>query len=173
MLIRARGKLYATAVVLLLALLCACETGCVRRRMTIRSNPPGALVKVDDTEIGYTPVSTPFTYYGTRQIRLEKDGFETITVKQTFRPKWYEIPPLDFFAENLWPYELRDERALDFQLYQQQIVPDGVLTERAEQLRSSARQGYVVPMPSSAPTDATWPSLPPSGGPSPLPAPGM
>ena len=29
--------------------------GCVERRMTIRSNPPGALVYVDDYEIGITP----------------------------------------------------------------------------------------------------------------------
>ena len=32
--------------------------GCVRRRMTVRSNPPGAVVFVDDQEIGTTPAST-------------------------------------------------------------------------------------------------------------------
>ncbi|MEI6037860.1 MAG: PEGA domain-containing protein, partial [Planctomycetota bacterium] len=45
------------------SLLCA-STGCVQRRMTIRSNPPGALVYVDDYQIGATPVSTDFIYYG-------------------------------------------------------------------------------------------------------------
>src|ERR1700690_4113146 len=59
-------------------------SGCVQRRMTIRSNPPGALVYVDDYEIGTTPVSASFTYYGTRKIRLVKDGYETLTVMQKF-----------------------------------------------------------------------------------------
>jgi hypothetical protein len=46
-----------TAAVGLLTLLAV--AGCVQRRMTIRSNPPGALVYVDDYQIGTTPVSTP------------------------------------------------------------------------------------------------------------------
>ena len=33
------------------------SAGCVQRRMTVRSNPPGALVYVDDYQIGTTPVS--------------------------------------------------------------------------------------------------------------------
>ena len=32
--------------------------------MTIRSNPPGAMFYVDDYEIGITPISTSFIYYG-------------------------------------------------------------------------------------------------------------
>ena len=55
--------------------------GCVQRRMTIRSNPPGALVYVDDYELGTTPVSHDFVYYGTRNIKLVKDGYETLTVR--------------------------------------------------------------------------------------------
>jgi hypothetical protein len=62
--------------------------GCVQRRMTIRSDPPGALVYVDDYEIGNTPVSTDFVYYGTRKIRLVKDGYETLTVRQPFPVPW-------------------------------------------------------------------------------------
>ena len=54
--------------------------------MTIRTNPPGALVYVDDYEIGTTPVSTNFTYYGKRKIRIVKDGYETLTVCSRFRP---------------------------------------------------------------------------------------
>src|SRR5262245_3745792 len=50
-------------------LVCAmlAQTGCVQRRLTIRSNPPGALAYVDDYQIGTTPVSTDFVYYGTRK----------------------------------------------------------------------------------------------------------
>ena len=64
--------------------------------MTVRTNPPGALLYVDDYEIGTTPVSANFTYYGTRKIRLVKDGYETLTVMQWIPPPWYEFPPHGF-----------------------------------------------------------------------------
>jgi hypothetical protein len=116
-------------------MLCACQSGCVQRRMTVRTNPPGALLYVDDYEIGTTPVSTSFTYYGTRNIRLVKDGYETLTVKQTILPPWYEFPPMDFVSENFVPGQIRDQRTLDFQLKPQAIVPTEQLLSRAEGLR--------------------------------------
>ena len=54
------------------------STGCVERRYTIRSNPPGALVYVNGEEIGTTPVSRSFTYYGDRDITLIQDGFTVV-----------------------------------------------------------------------------------------------
>lgn len=101
---------------------------------------------VDDQPIGQTPVSTPFTYYGTRKIQLVKDNFETLTVKQTFNPPWYELPVLEFISENLIPYEFRDERVVDFQMIPQVIVPTERLLENAQQLRDSAGQGTIAPL---------------------------
>ena len=43
-------------------------SGCVERRYTIRTDPPGALVIVNGEEIGPTPVSRSFIYYGDRKI---------------------------------------------------------------------------------------------------------
>ena len=136
-------------------------SGCVRRRMTVRTNPPGALVYVDDQEIGTTPVSTDFTYYGTRKIQLVKDGFETMTVKQSFLAPWYEYPIVDFFSENLWPFELRDEHLLNFQMQPQQILPTERLMERAENLRVGARQGSAYSLPNAT---ATPQPVPPVSG---------
>jgi hypothetical protein len=120
--------------------------------MTVRTNPPGALVYVDDQEIGTTPVSTAFTYYGTRKIQLMKDGYETLTVKQRFFPPWYEFPVLEFFSENLWPFEVRDEHLLNFQLQPQQILPSERLLQRAEDLRIGARQGSGYALPNATKT---------------------
>src|SRR5687768_6865609 len=97
-----------TALAAALILLAVAQTGCVRRRMTVRSNPPGAKVYVDDIEIGSTPVSTYYTYYAARKITLIKDGYRTETTYHRILPPWYEIPPLDLVSENFWPYELRD-----------------------------------------------------------------
>jgi PEGA domain-containing protein len=112
--------------------------GCVQRRLTIRSNPPGARVYVGDEEIGTTPVSTDFVYYGTRKIRLVKDGYETMVVNQPIPAPWYQIPPLDFVSENIVPGEVRDERVVNYQLVPLQPVPTDQLLSRAEQLRSAS-----------------------------------
>ena len=165
---------FASFALLLVAIvLFATQSGCVRRRMTIRSNPPGARVYIDNQEIGVTPVSTAYTYYGTREVRLERDGYETLTVSQNFHPPWYEIPPVDFFSETLWPRELRDERVLDFELVPQQIVPTAQLLERAEGLRAQAQQGHAIPLPATLPAMSPLPptTLPPTSLPAGPPPP--
>jgi hypothetical protein len=136
---------------LLVMLVCALDTGCVQRRLTIRSNPPGALVYIDDYQIGTTPVSTDFVYYGTRKVRLVKGGYETLEVLQPIPTPWYQYPGLDFVSENLVPGEIRDERVVDFQLQPQMVVPGMQLLERGENLRHAA-QGPPMPAPPAAPT---------------------
>ena len=132
----------------------------MQRRLTIRSNPPGALVYVDDYQVGTTPVSTDFVYYGNRKVRLVKSGYETLTVIQPIPAPWYEYPVIDFFAENLIPGEIRDERVVEYQLQPQVIVPSQQLLGRAENLRHSS----VAPRSPLPPPPATpfGPSLPQS-----------
>lgn len=154
--------------------LLGCASGCVQRRFTIRSNPPGALVYIDDYEVGTTPVSTDFTYYGTRKIRLVKDGYETLTVLQPVPTPWYEWPGIDFVSENLVPGEIRDERILDYQLQPQVIVPTEQLLGRAEELRRNSHGGApspTMPPPNFAPQPNALPPLAPGLTPESLPAP--
>ncbi|HEY2826498.1 MAG TPA: PEGA domain-containing protein [Pirellulales bacterium] len=143
--------------------------GCVERRMTIRSNPPGAQVYVDDYEIGTAPVSSSYTYYGTRKIRLVKDGYETMTIHQPMPAPWYDWPGVDFFSENLWPHKIRDERAFDYQMMPIVSVPTEELRSRAEQLRSASQ---VVPAAAAQPI-GTPPAItpPPAFQPEALPPP--
>ncbi len=145
---------------LALCLLCCALTGCVQRRMTIRSNPPGALVYVDNYEIGRTPVSTDFIYYGTRNIRLEADGFQTYTAEQNFWPPWYELPVIDLFTENLWPWEIRDERVVDFTLTPQIIVPTDALLTRANELRRGSRSEGIAAVVQPGIPSVTTPLMP-------------
>jgi hypothetical protein len=147
----------------------------VQRRLTIRSNPPGALVYVDNYEIGTSPVSSDYIYYGTRRIRLVKDGYATLDVKQWIPPPWYELFPFDFVTENLVPAEIRDHRVLEFQLVPQMIVPTDQLLGRAENLRRGSKtEGYVPPPPIAQPAGVVpppWlPAISGAGGTSPPPA---
>ncbi len=130
--------------------------GCVRRRLMVRSNPPGALVYVDNQMIGTTPCATDFIYYGTREVRLVKAGYETLTINQPIPTPWYQIPPLDFVSENLVTKKIQDFRTVSYDLVPQVIVPTEQLLGRAEELRQSTLQGSVLP-----PAAPVVPVLPP------------
>ena len=148
---RARS-LCRIAFLLVLAGMTVLPTGCVRRRLNVRSNPPGALVYVDNQQIGTTPCAVDFTYYGTREIRLVKAGYETLTVNQPIPAPWYQIPPLDFVSENLTPTKIRDNRTVTFNLAPQIIVPTEQLLDRANQLRHDTLQYPVAPAGAIVPT---------------------
>jgi hypothetical protein len=90
-----------------------CLAGCMDRRLTVTSDPPGALVWLNDTEIGRTPVQTRFTWYGRYDVQLRLEGYETIITSRRARMPLYEIPPLDLPASALpiprevhWHFEL-------------------------------------------------------------------
>lgn len=144
-------------VTLWLLVLLAPLAGCVTRRFTVYSNPPGARVIVDDLyDVGVTPTAFNYTYYGTRKITLIKDGYETLTVRQQMPTPWYEYFPLEFFSENVIPYEIRDERAATFTLQPQRIVPRDELRQRAEDLRAT----YGVRPAAAPPAAPAIPALP-------------
>ena len=141
--------------------------GCVRRRLNVRSNPPGALVYVDNQQIGTTPCSVDFIYYGTREIRLIKPGYETLTVNQPIPAPWYQIPPIDFVSENLVWTKIRDNRTVTYELAPQLVVPTEQLVDRANQLRQDAMQFPVQPAAAVGPGPVIM-SQP--SGPAPTPA---
>jgi hypothetical protein len=160
--------------VILLVILVLSATGCVRRRLNVRTNPPGALVYVDNQQIGTTPCSVDFTYYGTREIRLVKPGYETLTVNQPIPTPWYEYIPLDFVSENLVPSKIRDNRTVTYDLAPQAIVPTQQLVDRGNQLRQDALQFPVTPAGATLPVGT--PSFAPgtpiiAPGPAPVVAP--
>ena len=117
----------------------ALSAGCVERRYTLRTNPPGALAIVNGEEIGQTPVSAPFYYYGDREITLIRDGYETKTVIQPIKAPWWDNLFTEFFTENLVPFHLRDEREFSYQLMPAQMPQASDLRDRAEELRGQAR----------------------------------
>ena len=123
-----------TCLVLIVLLL----PGCVQRRLTISSNPPGAIVKVDDVEIGRTPVSTSFIYYGTRKIQIAKAGYETLTVLQPVPAPWYQWPGIDFVSEHFTPGKINDDRLFNYNLEPAVAVPTDQLLKRAQELRQQS-----------------------------------
>ena len=127
-----RATRYATIPGLLVGALLL--TGCVRRTITITSEPSGALCWLNGREIGRTPVEVDFLYYGTYDVQLVADGHEPLlTSGEAKAPIWDSIP-IDLVAEMVpgkhesriaWHYRL-DPRNDD----------SATLLERARALRS-------------------------------------
>lgn len=131
------------------ALLLTLVPGCVRRRLTVRTKPAGAQVYVDSKYLGKSPISSSTLYYGTRQVEVVRDGFRTEKILREITPPWYQIPPLDFLAETLWPWEIRDERVIDIAMVPQQPTTSEALNTNANQLRMQASQQAVTTVPGS------------------------
>jgi len=120
------------------AILSTLVSGCVERRYTIRTDPPGALVVVNGEEIGPSPASRNFYYYGKREITLIRDGYKTQTIIEPISAPWWDNLITEFFTENIVPVTLRDERNFTYKLTPDSPSPEGALRDRAELLKHQA-----------------------------------
>ena len=124
--------------------------GCLQRTLVITSEPAGAVVWVNDVEVGRTPVETSFTFYGDYDVRLRLDGYEPLSTHRVAATPWYEYAPIDFFAQAVpggvetriaWHFELEplQERALSGP------EAEAALLERAGELRGATRGSELPP----------------------------
>lgn len=128
-----------TAILLCIAALS--QAGCVSRRLMVQSNPPGAMVLLEGKEIGLTPTGVDFTYYGTRELTLIKDGYETKTQLVPIRAPWYQWPVIEFFSDNFLPGRVTDRRSVQFEMEPKRMVPNQELLNRGQSLRNEAQIG--------------------------------
>lgn len=114
----------ARAFLIILVLVTLVCTGCVERRIYLRSQPAGADVYIDGEFIGQTrpedhedgPLYANFVFYGAREYTIRKRGYETIGGVVELEMPWYEYPPVDFFSEVLAPWRITDEHEIDIKL---------------------------------------------------------
>lgn len=109
-------------------------SGCVRRTMTIDSQPDGAIVWLNDREVGRTPLDVDFLFYGDYDVRLVKEGYEPKLMSGVVRAPLWDTIPLDFFAEVV-PINLHSRRELSYELDQREDDPDE-LKQRALEFRA-------------------------------------
>ncbi|RUL87559.1 PEGA domain-containing protein [Tautonia sociabilis] len=128
------------AVALGLTLLALACSGCVERRYTVRTDPPGALVFINGEEAGISPVSVNYEYYGDRRVTIQAEGYQTIHTELPIRAPWWDNALTGFVSENLIPFTLRDEREFRFTLAPGVTPPTGDLIGRGLQLRQEALQ---------------------------------
>lgn len=113
--------------------------GCVERTVSITSDPSGALVTLNDEEVGRTPLTVPFTFYGVYDVRLEREGYQPLWVQKNAKAPWWENPGPDLFAEAVpgakskvqWHFDLEPRTP-------PADVDAGAVVERARELRGEA-----------------------------------
>ena len=109
--------------------------GCVERKLTINTEPPGALVVLNDEEIGESPVTIAFNWYGDYCVRISKEGFQTLDTHQELEGPWYDDFPFDFFAQIVSPKRIVDSYEWTFELSPMQPVSRDELIRTAEQMK--------------------------------------
>ena len=110
-------------------------SGCLERKLTINTAPQGALVTLNDEEIGSSPVTVSFEWYGDYEVRIQKEGFETLKTHRRLEGPWYDKFPFDFFAGVLNPQRIVDSYEWTFTLAEKKTVSRDELIEKAQELR--------------------------------------
>ena len=139
------------------------STGCLHRSLTIRTEPPGALVYLNDQLKGESPVTYDFEWYGWHRVTIRKAGFERIEERKLLRVPPYLWIPFDLAME-LAPFPVNDQRTLSYALTPLPPLPEPQppqLTAPQKNQPASAAptgetaQGQPVPPPVEAPAATT------------------
>jgi hypothetical protein len=112
----ARGAASSSLLAAGLALAALAPCGCVERLLQVRSDPPGAAVYVNGAHAGTTPLEQPFSFYGTVEVALRREGCLSHRELVALRAPWYEAFPLDVISELVVPWNIRDRHELDVRL---------------------------------------------------------
>ncbi|MBN2456849.1 MAG: PEGA domain-containing protein [Sedimentisphaerales bacterium] len=126
------NKITIFALLVLAAVTLCC--GCVERTLTINTEPSGALVTLNDEQIGTTPVTVAFNWYGDYNVRITKPGYETLKTHRKLEAPWYDSFPFDFFAL-LNPERKVDSYEWSFELNRKQEISREELIRQSEELK--------------------------------------
>ena len=129
-----------TPALLLLAAISMFLVGCVERTLTINSNPSDALLILNDEEIGLTPVTVSFNWYGDYNVRLSKTGYQTLVTHKRLKGPWYDKFPFDFFAQILNPKKIVNSYDWSFDLQTRQETDTDKLFEKAQLMRTEIKK---------------------------------
>ena len=109
--------------------------GCVERKLTINTRPEGAVVVLNDEEIGESPVTVNFNWYGDYRVRISKDGYETLNTHRKLKGPWYDYFPFDFFAQIIVPNRIVDSYEWTFELPSEQQISREELIQKAQEMK--------------------------------------
>ncbi len=133
----------ARPLLLTLALVaCGCRA---HRTIEVVTDPPGALVVIDQSVVGTTPVEVEFWHYGVRRVTVSKPGFRTQSHQVSIVSPWYARFPIDIVSEVFIPVGWTDHHTIALTLERgldKITAPDiRSVLDRAEVLRRAGPAG--------------------------------
>jgi hypothetical protein len=128
------NSFWLLAVSLLISIM---MSGCVERQLTINTVPSGALIELNDEQIGLSPVTVNFNWYGDYNVTVRKEGFETLKTHRELKGPWYDKFPFDFFAQILSPKKIVDKYEWSFELEPKKEVNREQLLQDAQNLKEN------------------------------------
>lgn len=142
--------------------------GCVERKLTVTSEPEGAIVYLNDQEIGRTPVTRDFTWYGNYDVRLRREGYETLRTTEFVVAPWWQWVPFDLLAE-VSPFRWQDHERMSFTMRpaSEQPISADVMLDRAGEMRAQLQSSPNTRLPTTRPATTaptTVPSTAPTAG---------
>jgi hypothetical protein len=135
--------------------------------MEVKSDPPGALVYLNQQEVGRTPLTRDFKWYGDYDVQLRMEGYETLkTHQQVTAPAWNWVP-FDLLAE-LLPFPIKDHRSYSYSLKRLDPTRDepAGLLDRADYLKGKLESSQYTRDPTTRKSAATTRSTRPVTSPS-------
>lgn len=120
----------------------AALTGCTRRTIEVTSTPPGAVVWLNDQQVGRTPVEVEFTHFGVYDVRLKLDGYEPVSTSRHAVTPVHEYPPIDLVTA---PLPIHHHITWHFDLTASAVPAPPELVGRAATLRRRATEPGVSP----------------------------
>jgi len=110
-------------------------SGCVERKLTVNTEPAGATVFLNDEQIGTSPVTVSFNWYGDYDIRISKEGYETLKTHRKLEAPWYDGFPFDFIVGILNPGLIVDSYEWTFELSGKDVPDRNKLVQNAQELK--------------------------------------
>jgi len=144
------GTTFRTFVSVLMAVLLS-GCGGVQRDLTINTVPVGALVTLNDEEIGLSPVTVSFNWYGDYSVRITKPGFEMLNTHRKLKAPWYDGFPFDFIASFCWPARTTDSYEWTFELKSYEAPAREDLLRDAREFKAQALLDFATGPSESSP----------------------
>ncbi len=116
------------------------SVGCVRRTISVTTTPPGAIVFLNDREVGRTPCDVEFLHYGVYDLRLRLEGYEPVVGSGRADAPVWDFIGADFFAE-LVPAQLESRVEWHFDL-EPSTRDAGALRARASEMRLQSGEAF-------------------------------
>ena len=91
-------------------------SGCLSKTMTVSSTPPGAILSINDVEMGPTPITTDWHGGGSYRFSLKLKDHSPLAETVKIKYRWYSAPIIDMGPDFMTTRQVKDHKELHFEM---------------------------------------------------------